>query len=269
MNARKRNDEEGFTFVELLVAFGISALVLICLTRLFSASLSSSNLQEQLTDMNQNARYTIRELGDVLMQAGSDLQSIYVDTLDKDTVIVPDGNSTPCSGFTIKINPRGGILLVPQTTHTAIDSVEVPDARRFRLTTSLQRIPGASSTLPLKFYTLQRVDTVLNFIHFTPADSFVRGDALCSFVKKRYFLNGTDLCIDNADNVIAEDIDSLAIAFYDKNGDPTTLWNDMRSAELLVRAKTALPDHRYNEYADHYRRITLTYTFRLRNKTDS
>ncbi|MBN1757913.1 MAG: prepilin-type N-terminal cleavage/methylation domain-containing protein [Chitinispirillaceae bacterium] len=268
MTTRKRIRNAGFTFVELLVAFGISALVLIFLSRLFSATLASSNLQDQLSEMNQNARYTIKELSDILMEAGSDLQSIYLDTLEKDTVIIPDDDASPCSGFTVKINPRGGIFLVPQTSHIAITGMEVSNARKFSHTNQLQRIPGASSTLPLKFYTLTGIDTVTNFIYFTPADSFVKGDAFCSFIKERYYLSGTDLCLNTTDNIIAENIDSLAIIFYDKGGNTTTRWSDMKSAEILVRARTAHPDPKYDEYDDHYRRVTLTYTFRLRNKTD-
>ena len=88
-------------------------------------------------------------------------------------------------------------------------------------------------------------------------------------VKTRYFLNGIDLCIDDASNVIAENIDSLSIVFLDKDGNPTAVWVNMRSAELLVRTKTAQPDNRYNEYADHCRRVTLTYNFRLRNKIEN
>jgi type II secretory pathway pseudopilin PulG len=260
-------NNKGFTFVELLVAFGLSALVLVFLTRLFSASLFGSTTQEMLSEMNQNARYTIRELGDVLMQAGADLQSMYVDE-DKDTVIIPDGNTAVCSGFTIKINPRGGIHLIPQTNHTAICSIEVHDARGFRQTSTLQRIPGARSKLPIKFYTLQRIDTISNFIFYTPCDSFVAGDALCSFVKKRYFLSGANLCIDDPDLVIAENIDSLAISFLDKDGNLTASWPDMHSADLLVRTRTAHPDAKYNGYPDHYRRVTLTYRFRLRNKME-
>jgi prepilin-type N-terminal cleavage/methylation domain-containing protein len=257
----------GFTLVELIVAMGVSALVLVFLTRLFSASLSGSTLQEQISDMNQNARYAIRELGDLLMQSGADLQITYLDTLDKDTVILPDGGKAACSGFTIKINPYGGILQVPQTNHAAICSLDVNDARKYRGASQLQRIPGIRSGLPLKVYSLVRVDTVVNRIYFSPADSFLAGDAVCPFMKKRFFLNGTNLCIDNTANIIAENIDSLAIVFLDKNNSPVSAWRNMRSVSLLVRARTALPDKKYNGFPDHYRRLTLTYKCRMRNRS--
>jgi prepilin-type N-terminal cleavage/methylation domain-containing protein len=264
--AVKKIKPQGFTLVELLVAIAISSLALIMLTRLFSVSLHSYNAQEQLTDMNQNARYTVRELSDILMQAGADLQLVNLDTLDRDTIIVPDGGGAECSGFIIKINPRGGICQIPAPITTKVCSLEVKDARAFDHADSIQRVPALGSTMPLSYYALLRLNTTQNFIVFSPADSFKRDDAVCSFVKRHYYLSGTNLCFDNDTNVIAENIDSLSILFLDRNGSPTAEWAKMRSVKLLVRVKTGLPDRRYNEYADHCRRVTLTYEFRLRNK---
>lgn len=259
------NNNSGFTLVELLVAFGLSGLVLIIISRLFSTAIFTSNTQDMLSEMNQNARYTIRMLGDVIMQAGAGLQSMYVET-ERDTVIIPDGNAAVCSGFSIKINPRGGVHNIPQKITVAICSLEVSDARNFLRAGMLQRIPGGKSNLPIKIYTLDKIDTVNNFIHFHPCDLFAAGDAICSFVKKRYFLSGTNLCIDSANLVLAENIDSLVIKFLDEDGNQTSVWTDMHSVDLLVRARTSRPDAKYNGYPDHYHRVTLTYRFRLRNK---
>ncbi|MBN1309589.1 MAG: prepilin-type N-terminal cleavage/methylation domain-containing protein [Chitinispirillaceae bacterium] len=261
---------EGFTLVEILIAIGISSLVLVMLTRLFSVSLKSYSHQEQLAEMNQNARYTIRELSDILMQAGADLQIVNLDTLDKDIIIETDGGEAGCSGFTIKINPRGGIYQIPQTIGVPVPicTIQVDNARGFMHADSMQRIPAMGSDLPLKFYRLLNVNTQTNSLSFAPADSFNKNDAICSFATKRFFLDGTNLCCNNAENVIAENIDSLSIVFMDRNGDPEASWKKMRSVRILVRAKTALPDPRYDEYADHCRRVTLTYEFRLRNKVE-
>jgi len=269
MISKKRKNTAGFTLVELVIAFGISALVLVILTRLLSMSLFSCSLQDQLAEMNQNARFTVRELGDILSQAGADLQIMTIASLDKDTIIVPEGNTAQCTGFTVKINPRGGIYEFPRSITSAICTLKVEDASKFRYADKVARIPGIRSTLPVKIYELKEVNENANYIVFKPDDSFFMGDALCAFIKTRYFLNGTDLCIDDTSNVIAENIDSLSIVFLDKDGNPTAVWVNMRSAELLVRTKTAQPDNRYNGYADHCRRVTLTYNFRLRNKIEN
>jgi hypothetical protein len=118
----------------------------------------------------------------------------------------------------------------------------------------------------IKYYTLLSVDTTSNFFVFTPADSFQKGDAVCSFIKTRYYLRGTNLCVDSDENVIAEDLEFLSIQFLDKDYTPTSVWRAMRAAKVVVRAKSALPDKNYKEYNDHFHRVTLTYEFRLRNK---
>lgn len=265
MNGKKKR-APGFTLIEVIVAIGISAIALITLTRLFSASLSSYNLQEQLTEMNQNARYTIRELGDVLMEAGANLQIVNLGTEDKDTIIRPDDDEAECSGFTIKVNPRGGLFQIPKDIDDPISKIYVDDANRFTHARMMQLIPALGSDDPPRFYTIVQVDTDNHFIEFDPGDTFKKNEAICSYVENHYYLNGTDLCIDNNNNVIAENIDSLSIVFLDRDGNPNGEWKAMRSVRLLVRAKTSKPDHRYTEYPDHCRRITLTYEFRLRNK---
>lgn len=265
MKDSARKNESGFTLIEIVVAFGISALVLAILTRLLSTSLFTYNLQDQLSEMNQNARYTIKELGDILMQAGADLQLINLDSLDRDTIILPDNHEASCAGFTIKINPRGGIYEISQTISTAICTLKVFDARKFRHADYLSRVPGVRSTLGVKTYTIESVDTITNAVVFSPPDSFIQGDAICSFNYRRYFLSENNLCVDNTSSIIAENIDSLAIVFLDANGLSTSEWASMRSVDLLVRARTAQPDPK----SDSYRSVTLTYKFRLRNKIES
>jgi len=260
---------KGFSLIEVIVAISISSLILIFLTRLFSVSLNSYNLQEQLADMNQNAKFTIKEMSDILMQAGADLQIIDSDTLDKDTIIIPDGNSVPCTGFKIKINPRGGLFQIPQNISPAVCSIQVENASLFRLADKLQKLPGQNSKLPVKIYGLTRYDSLTNFVVFSPADTFTEGDAIVSFVYSHYYLNGTNLCLDNDSNIIAENIDTMEITFLNVDGDPTVNWKSMRSAKIKVCARTSIPDSKYTGHSDHYRRITLRHEFRLRNKVSN
>ncbi|MBN1604578.1 MAG: prepilin-type N-terminal cleavage/methylation domain-containing protein [Chitinispirillaceae bacterium] len=260
----------GFTIVELLVALAISGVALVILSKLLSLSLNTYNLQEQLADMNQNARFTINEISDIIMEAGSDLQVMGIDTVDRDTIIIPDGGGAECSGFTIKINPRGGFYQFPQKVGSPVRicTVHVDDAKGFRMAPNLQRIPVLGTKSDLTYYSIVNVDTLSNYIVFSPADSFQKGDAICSFSKTRYYLNGTDLCVDSDMNIISENIDSLSILFLDNDYKPTSQWRSMRAARIFVRVKTALPDKRYKEYADHHHRISLNFDFRLRNKID-
>lgn len=263
------NKIKGFSLLEITVAVAISSLIVLSMTRIFSVSLKSYNLQEQLADMNQNAKFTIKEISDLLMQAGADMQLVTSDTLDKDTIIKTDGNLSTCNGFTIKINSRGGFFLIPQSITTPICSMQVENAYAFRFADKMEKLPGPNSSLPVITFSLIRYDSSSNYIVFNPADKFYEGDAIVSYINRHYYLKGTDFCLDNDTNVIAENIDSLAITFLDINGDPTSNWKTMRSVQLYVRARTLLPDMNYNGYPDHYRRMTLTNNFRLRNKVGS
>lgn len=268
VNPKLNEYPPGFTIVELLIAIAISGLALVLLSRLLSVSLSTYNAQEQISDMNQNARYTLNELSDVIMQAGSNLQTVDIDSLDKDTILFPDGGEPRCSGFTVKFNPRGGVYQFPQKAGSPnpICTIYVESANDFRNAKKIQRIPGIGFSRSIKFYTLVSLDTLSNFIVFSPADSFLRGDVIYSFDKKRYYLNNTDLCLDSDDNVISENIDSLSIEFMDKEYKPTIQWSKMVAAKIVVCARSALPDKNYKEYKDHYHRVKLQYEFRLRNR---
>jgi type II secretory pathway pseudopilin PulG len=268
VNSEQNHNPSGISIVELLIAIAISGLALVLLSRLLSVSLNTYNFQEQISDMNQNARFTLNELSDVIMQAGSNLQVMEADSLDRDTIIVPDGGKSKCSGFSIKFNPRGGLYQFPQKagSPTPICTIYVEHAKDFMYTTKLQRIPNSGTSRNLKFYTLKSLDTASNFIVFTPADSFMRGDAICSFDRNRYYLNNTNLCLNTDDNVISENIDSLSIEFMDKDYKPTAQWLKIMTAKIIVCARTALPDKNYKVYADHYHHVKLQYEFRLRNK---
>jgi prepilin-type N-terminal cleavage/methylation domain-containing protein len=259
----------GLTLVEIIIAIALSSIILLSVTRLFSTSLTSYNLQDQLSDMNQNAKFTIKELSNILMQAGADMQLVDSDTLDKDTVIIPDSNKAVCSGFTIKINPRGGLYEIPESRAPTC-SIQVDDARLFRYADKMARIPSVlSPSAHVKIYSLLRCDTVTNYVVFSPSDSFSQNDAICSFIYNHYYVKNRNLCLNNDTTIIAENIDSLSIAFFNRSGTGTSSWKNMRSVKMYVRARTIRPDMGYNGYPDHYYRIVLTNEFRLRNKINN
>ncbi|HEX2959816.1 MAG TPA: prepilin-type N-terminal cleavage/methylation domain-containing protein [Chitinispirillaceae bacterium] len=233
MHSKQYNHPKGFTIVELLIAIAISGLALVLLSKLLTVSLNTYNIQEQISDMNQNARYTLNELSSVIMQAGSDLQIMSSDSIDRDTIIIPDGRKSVCNGFTIKINPRGGLYQFPQKTGFSLPkcTVYVEKAKNFKNADKIQRIPLLSSSRGIRYYSLISIDTLLNYVVFSPRDSFLRGDVICSFIKKRYYLKKSDLCLDFDNNIISENIDSLLIEFFDRDYNPTAQWPEMVAAK--------------------------------------
>jgi len=273
---KNKSQYTGFTLVEVLVAIAISGLIIIGLTRLFSTAINSYSLQDQLTEMNQNARFTIKELSDVIQQAGANCALINTDTLNNDTIIKVSSTASRCT-VTVKVNPRGGLYQIPiQTvlnTTTARCSLSVNNGYSFRYADKLGKVPNSSSssTRQVKIYTLDSVNTSTNKIFFhggsSTTDTFYVSDGVYSFNINKYYLKGDSLCMGNDTNVIAENIDSLKITFLQNNGvTSTTQWNSMWSARITVRATTSLADMKYNEYSDHKHRLLLTYAFRLKNK---
>jgi prepilin-type N-terminal cleavage/methylation domain-containing protein len=272
MKTNYKNLRAGFTLIEIMIGLGVSAILILGLTRLYSATLGSYSLQEQLTEMNQNAKFTMKEVSDVLMQAGADC-GLVTDMLEKDTVI--KAASAPCNSFTIKINPRGGLYTIVKDTVLntyAACSLKVDNAYSFRLADKIGHVSSINHfAAPFKTYTLNGLDSANNKLFVSggsAVDSFYVGDGLYSFKSHRYYLNGTNLCLDSDNIVMAENIDSLNLTFMDSTGASTTSWSLMRSVALVVEATTSVPDNRYVNlpWNDHRRRLKLTYQFRLKNK---
>jgi type IV pilus assembly protein PilW len=263
------NYHRGFTLVEILVALAISGILLIGLTRLYSIALNSYSLQEQLTEMNQNAKFVVSDLSDIIMQAGADCATINTDSLDKDTII----RVSNASNFSIRTNPRGGLYVFTakiMTNTKNLCSLQVTDAKRFKGADSVGKIPKPGSTIGfVRKYELKAVDVPNNRIFIDSGvtnDSFCIDDAIYAYKNNHYFLNGTNLCLNANDNILAENIDSLNVSFYKKSGDTTTNWQNMWSARVVAEATTSAPDGRYKGYADHKRRLKLTKEFRLKNR---
>ena len=276
-----RENSSGFTLLELMIALGVSCILVLGLTKIYSSVLRSYSMQDQLTEMNQNAKFVMEELSDVLMQVGASCAAVNSDTTDKDTIIKPTGS--PCSDFTVKVNPRGGLFVITSrcslNTLAARCSLQVDSANPFRNATLLEKIPCQTppTARAISIYSLDSIHTTSNYIYFhsssgSAKDTFYVNDAICSFVNHRYYLNGTSLCLDSAGNVLAENIDSLKISFFDPNGNALTLaatptlWAKVWSMSIMVESTTSLPDNAYNGYSDHRHRLKLSYQFRLKNK---
>jgi len=263
------NSHRGFTLVEILVALAISGILLLGLTRLYSITLNSYSLQEQLTEMNQNAKFVVTELSDAIMQAGADCAAINTDSLDKDTVI----RVFNASNFSIRTNPRGGLYVFTakiMTNTKNLCTLQVIDAKQFKGADSVGKIPKPGSTIKfVRKYELKAVDVANNRIFIdsgVTSDSFCIDDAIYAYKNNHYFLNGANLCLNDSASILAENIDSLNVSFYTKAGPATTNWQTMWSARVVAEATTSAPDGRYKGYADHKRRLKLTNEFRLKNR---
>ncbi len=249
----------GVTLLELLIAIAAGALVILGVYNLLMSSIWSYNLQNQTTDMYQNATYTIKRLSEDLAQVGADLPEQYY------TVIFTA--SATSSDVTVRINKKGGMFaIIKDTAYAKIplfpDSVGLAFAGADSLLLDTGGWAGSVGIDNVK--TGINPDTILIHSNMT----FHATNLIFAASTTRYFLSGTNFCVDSAANVQAENIDSLSMTFRDKNYAPTTNWSQMSSVTLYVRARTATPDPKYKcpGFGDGYHRLALTMDLRFRNR---
>ncbi len=261
----------GWTMVELMTAVVISAIVLLGLTRLFTTTLDHYSMQTRISDLHQNTQYVVRYMSEMVMQIGADMPDSGLAVFEQ--------NAAGDDSLAVRVNPGGGVQYFARHVPTA-RSLAVDDARGF-----VERA-GRSLTLVKKPYDRRvavellyldesynagdfsaGVDTLNDSIRLDRPTAFERNDALYAFVVESHYLEDSKLHRD--DNIVAEDIDSLAVTFFDSTGvNTTTDWHEAYHAEVCVRGMTASPirGYTYPDHNDGYKRLTLRMKFKLRNK---
>jgi prepilin-type N-terminal cleavage/methylation domain-containing protein len=263
--ASDRNTASGFTLIEVVIGLVVSGLLVLVVTRFFGDSHRAYNLQERISDRDQNARYVLKRLEERIMEAGANLP-------ESGWPLINTG-ADALSGFSLGVNPRGGTRTFYQDV-PASHSVPVDDESAFR---------SASSVLILRdddAKTVQRVEIDAGYnlhgysqglkngpagqdsIRLAAPVAFRSGDVLYSYTKEEYTVAGNELSMGGM--VLAENIESVKLDFYDSTGSSTSDWNRMHSAKVTVTARAHLPDP--GSQGDGFRRITLDSEIRMRNR---
>ena len=116
---RRTRNAAGLTMVELLITIAAGSIVILGVYRLLTTTMWSYNLQNQMTDMYQNATYTIKELSEALEQAGADLPNMYYP-------VILTANSTT-NDIKMRVNKKNGKLIF--NSDTTCDKIPVtPDS---------------------------------------------------------------------------------------------------------------------------------------------
>jgi prepilin-type N-terminal cleavage/methylation domain-containing protein len=253
--------KNGLSLTELLVVLAAGAIVVLGVYSLLSSTLWSYNLQEQTTDMYQNATYTLKRLTEVIMQAGTNLPEKNYD------VIFPTPGKM--NDFRIKINRKNAkhefTSDISSTTKVPVDS-----GNAFKGMDSLVKrdTGGIVSKFKIQNVIITASTSIPDTVVISSPASFVSGDVVYADTMDRYFIDGKNFCYNSSSYILAENIDSLAIKFYNIDDGETNEWKKMISASIYVRAKTASPDPKYKHpvFKDGYRRLALNIKLRLRNK---
>lgn len=259
----------GFTIVEILIAASLSLLLVVGILRLYLSTARSYNTQDTITDMNQNASYTCRRLSEEIMQAGTYLPDSGYEVIKM--------KEDKFDSITIYTNPTATFHQFVIDVYTAYE-IPVPNALGFRGTTEIIKLTSDNVLSILNidntynaspFTNGVNVDSDPNEIYLESSASFTVGDQLFASKKRIFFKNSTNFCLDTPENVLAENIDSLAIVFYDTTNTVTTSWESMYFAKIYVRSRSAAPDLKYTHPTinDNYRRYVQTMDVLIRVKT--
>lgn len=264
-----KNNENGFTLMEMLIAASLSFVLILGILRLYSSSAKSYNLQDMITEMNQNASYTCKRLSDEIMQAG-----VYLPDAGYTIISMKSGKFDSIS---IRSNPSAAFQKFVIDINNAV-RIPVDNGIVFSGVSDLLKL---DADLAITNYTIKTsysggtfskgVDTIStpNQIYLTSPASFVHGDILFASKRTTFFKSGTNFCMNTPDNVLAENIDSIAIVFYNKAKTPTLTWGSMVYASIYVRSRTSVQDLKYKHpvKGDHYRRYSQNMDVLIRKRT--
>jgi Tfp pilus assembly protein PilW len=245
--------------IELLITIVAGAIVILGVYRLLASSMWSYNLQNQTTDMYQNATYAIGKLNESLAQVGANLPQQYY--------VVVRVNSS--SDLTVRINKANAKFVIVNSGANVTKIPMAPDsvAKAF--------VGTDSAVIDTEgWYRSAKIDTVKTGLSTDTVVVHVAipqlhtSNVVYASSTVHYFLSNGNFCIDTSTNVQAENIDSLCITFRDSSFAATTNWNNMAFASIYVRARTASPDPKYKcpGFGDGYHRLALTMDIRLRNR---
>lgn len=273
-----RRAAPGFTLIETLIAMVASVIIGVGVVRFYKDSYHAYSLQDQMQDRDQNAHFVVTRFTEIMQQAGSGLP-------DTGWTVV----SQAAGVTTVAVNPRNAIQFVGTDTPNS-QFIPISDATQWQSTGNVML--NVAYVLidfadPAKAIIKRAIDTAYNVngyvkgikdmpagmdtLRITLAVDLSVGDRVYGYREDQYLLAGTpktDLVLRPDGNaaaqmVLAENIDSLAFTFKDATGATTASWKSMRSAQITVRARTAISDPRV---AGGYRKITLPMNVILRNR---
>lgn len=243
----------------------LSGLLVGTLAFFFKSFGRTFNVQEQITDRDLNAHYTVKRLSETFMSAGANLPS-----KGWEIVSLPDGN--PANRVRMAVNPRGGIQFAPAAFFGA--DLDVDDGKGFAKASSVLIVPEDETQAPYKV----SIDAGYNangfsngvkpngssaVLRLASSVNFQPGDAVYAYAEEEYRLVGTNLMLGNM--VLAENIESLSVSFLTAAQATTNQWSAMRSARVQVRARTRLPDPGLDKDGG-YRKLELSTDVLLRNR---
>jgi prepilin-type N-terminal cleavage/methylation domain-containing protein len=245
-------ESKGVTLIELMVALVLTAVLIAGLYQTFNNQQKTYTVQEQVVDMQQNARLAISKLmRDIRMVGFGNVRPAVLAAMGHTEKFTMNGdNITVIGGYRqlrdedtqepITVTESGGNTIILSHSTDEFDNYDFICIGGLRS----YIIQGPKPRGKVNVLTLDR----------EPKDP-----------KGAYIYKIEALTYNLANLVdVADSIEGVSFGYLDENGDPTGTAANVRIVRLSVTAKTKDADPDY-EGADGYRRRVITSNIQLRN----
>ena len=256
---RKKN---GLTLIELLIALVLSGILIAALYRIFISQQKSYTVQNQVVDMQQNARIAIGQMTREIRMAGcgGNILAIFGNINGFTDIITPANNS-----ITIILADQVGVL--KQTTMKGLNQLKVTNASVFN--TDKKKYFCLNG---LNNYLIQNIITDTITLTTSLSEDHIINEPvyLVKAITYNLGLSAGKMALRRNENTgggaqpLAENMESLQFTYFDTNGNSTANPPDIRMVRVVVAVKTNMPDPDYKG-GDGYRKRILSSNIKVRN----
>jgi prepilin-type N-terminal cleavage/methylation domain-containing protein len=254
--------KRGVTLIELLIALVLSSILTAALYRVFIGQHKTYTVQDQVADMQQNARIAIGQMTREIRMAGygGNLLAVFGNINGFTDIITPANNS-----ITFLLADQVGAL--KQTTTKGLNQLKVTNASVFN--TDKKKFLCLNG---LNNYLIQSIVTDTITLTTSLSEDHVINEPvyLVKAITYSLGLSGGKTVLRINENTgggaqpVAENIESLEFTYFDANGSVTLNPPDIRMVKATVTARTSMLDPQLKG-EDGYRRRTLSSYIKVRN----
>jgi type IV pilus assembly protein PilW len=282
-------NRKGVTLIELMIALVISATIVAAIYRVFLTQQNTYTVQDDVVDMQQNARVAVNEMMREIRMAGfGNIQSMVPVTINGtiyNNVINPD---TPSAGALTFVAGLGGAATLtgfnPPLNQITVNSllsssgsvlfntadrkyISIAGSECFAITAIAGKTLTLNGTVNTAFKTnpnepdVTKNVTVPVSVYAIRAITYVvlPNASGAPVLRRNENLGGGNVSL-------ADDIENVAFQYFDANGNPTATPADIRTVRVTVTARTKNEDVKLKSgAADGYRRRQVATNILLRN----
>jgi prepilin-type N-terminal cleavage/methylation domain-containing protein len=269
-------NKNGLTLIELLVAVVISALVIAGLYRAFIGQQKTHAIQEQIVDMQQNARTAVnRMMSEIRMAGFGNVSMVLPVTFSTGTFNNVLNLNAPTAGSLTIVSAVGGISILTATggigQNQIVVSTLTDDLGNALFDTSNKKYVSIGG---LESYAITSVDNGTKTLTLNGSLTYNHaiGTPIFNIKALSYqvtSVNGIPTLLRDENSGIgaqplADSIDNLQFDYRDAGGNPTANPLDIRIIRISLTAKVERQDPDLND-GDGYRRRQIVSNIHLRN----